>query len=233
MAAPFKSTRVKTITAIAAEVVEAIKKYINAQDSEVRECKVEVLVMGHGVRPFGNALPTDYRDVTIKVGKTEWSGLSDIDVSRLKYELDKHVRDFDLVERGDILFNWGNFTPDVEGFPRTFRSFGKPCRAFVILSKLVAKKYGIKLGIGDLYEVRLFGKRGEYDESGKREYIAFRNSTCQYLVDLIKGYGRKRTKCEVTTIDSVEDLEYSRYYETECYGMRTRTLKVVATAKAS
>ena len=226
MAAPFKRTRTKKVSEIAQEVIAEVKNLLRTQEGDIKEVSVEVHLVGHGARPFGQHFPNDYRDITIKVGKSKWDGLDDYDVRSLKYALDRYVSEFDGVERKDVFFGWGNFTPDIEGFPCAFRSFGKPCRAFTTLSKLVAKKYGITLKVSDLYSVRLFGKRGVYDESGERVYLAFRNSACQSLIDGIKAWGRKRTKASIVNNDNVEGLEYSIRYETECYGTRTRTIKV-------
>ena len=127
MAAPFKRSRTKTITQIANEVINEVKKDLKGQDENVCETHVEVCIIGHGARPFGNYFPNDYCDVTIKVGKTKWEGLDKYDVSTLKYELEKHTKDFDGIETQDVFFTYGNFTPDVDAFPCVFRKFGKPC----------------------------------------------------------------------------------------------------------
>lgn len=225
MAAPFKRTRTKKINEIAAEVIAAVKKELKGKKDNVNEVKVEVCLYGHGARPFGSYLPNDYRDVTIKVGKNHWDGLDDYDVNMLKYSLEKFVGEFDEVATDGIFFSYGNFTADVENFPTTFRMFGKPCKEFKTLAKLVEKKYGISLKVTDLYNVRLFGKSGRYGESGERVYAAFNETMCSAFINEIKSFGRKKTKATITNMDDI-DTDYSERYLTECYGYRKRGLSI-------
>lgn len=225
MPAPFKRTRTKKINEIAEEVISAVKKELKGKKENVNEAKVEVCLYGHGARPFGSYLPNDYRDVTIKVGNNHWDGLDNYDVSTLKNELNKFVGEFDEVVTDGVFFSYGNFTADVEKFPTTFRMFGKPCKEFKALAKLVEKKYGINLKLSDLYNVRLFGKSGRYDESGERDYVAFNETMCNAIINEIKSFGRKRTKATITNIDDI-DADYSRKYLTECYGSRKRVISI-------
>lgn len=225
MAAPFKRTNKKSINEIAAEVIAAIKKELKSKKENINEVKVEVCLYGHGARPFGSYLPNDYRDVTIKVGKNHWDGLTDWDVNRLKYELNKFVSEFDEVATDGIFFSYGNFTADVEDFPTTFRMFGKPCKEFKALAKLVEKKYGINIKVTDLYNVRLFGKSGRYGESGNREYAAFNSDMCNSYINEIKSFGRKKTNARITNMDDI-DTDYSARYLTECYGSRKRGIEI-------
>lgn len=221
MSAPFKRTRTLKITEIANEVISAIKKELSSKKDNINESKVEVILMGHGARPFGSYLPTDYRDITIKVGNTRWNGLDDYDVRALGYELNKRLNEFDNVEKEGLFFSYGNFTPDVEDFPTTFRMFGKPCKEYQQLSKLMEKKYGITLKVDELYIVNLFGKRGQYNESGKRDYTAFNKNRCEKYINNIKSFGRKKTNASIKNVDDI-DTDYSIRYETECYGQRER-----------
>ena len=225
MPAPFKRTRTKEINKIAEEVITAVKKELKNKKEDINEVKVDVCLYGHGARPFGSYLPNDYRDVTIKVGTNHWDGLDNHDVSALKNELNKFVSEFDEVVTDGIFFSYGNFTADVEKFPTTFRMFGKPCKEFKTLSKLVEKKYGINLKLTDIYNVRLFGKSGRYDESGERVYVAFNDTMCNELINEIKSFGRKKTKTTITNIDDI-DTDYSRKYLTECYGIRKRSISI-------
>lgn len=230
MAAPFKRTRTKNISEIANEVILALKKNLSAMRDDVNEIKLEVRVCGHGFRPFGNYFKDDYRDVSILVGRDKWDGLNDMDVSSLKYELNKHLGEFDNVETDGIFFNYGNFTADVEDFPTTFRMLGTPCKEFKELAKLVDKKYSIKLKPQDIYIVALFGKSGRYGESGKREYTAFNAARCSKIISEIKSFGRKKTTATIATLDDI-DTDYSERYLTECYGTREKTIKVCLAEK--
>ena len=227
MAAPFKRTRTKKISEIAVEIIAAINKELKNKSGNTKEVKVEVCLYGHGARPFGQHFPNDYRDISIKVGKNHWDGLDNYDVYTLKCELQKHTNNFDNVVTEGIYFGYGNFTADVEDFPTTFRNFGKPCKEFKQLTKLVEKKYGITLKVDDLYNVRLFGKSGRYEESGEREYAAFSETLCLEYINRIKSFGRKRTKATIENIDDI-DTDYSARYLTECYGYRKRGIAIKA-----
>lgn len=225
MPAPFKRTRTKQISEIATEVIAIVKKELKGMNGNVNEVKVEVCLYGHGMRPFGNYSPNDYLDVSIKVGKNHWDGLDKYDVSNLRNELNKYIKDFDNVATEGIFFSYGNFTPDVDAFPTTFRMFGKPCKEFNQLTKLMEKKYGIALKIDDLYRVELFGKSGRYGESGTRAYTAFNPSSCLEYINEIKSFGRKKTTATIANIDDI-DTDYSARYLTECYGCRIRGIEV-------
>lgn len=225
MAAPFKRTRTMKITEIANEVISAVKNEISKKTDDVRETKVEVILCGHGARPFGNYLPYDYRDVKIKVGKQEWGGLDDYDVRMLKNELNKHVGEFDNVVTEDVFFSYGNFTPDIPEFPTKFRMLMKPCKEFVELTKLVERKYGVRLKVDDLYKVRLFGKSGRYGESGERYYTAFNPKACIDIIDYIKAFGGANTEFSIHNYDDI-DTDYSARHLTECYGFRERSIMI-------
>lgn len=225
MAAPFKRTNTLKPSELASQILAEVSKQLEGQTKNVKEVQVEVLLIGHGARPFGNYLPNDYRDINIRVGSAVWCGLDDMDVARLKILLTSAMEHFDDVETKDIFFSYGNFTPDVDAFPTTFRMLGKPCKPFKELAKIVERKYGITIKPTDLYEVRLFGKSGRYDESGARSYTAFDESKCNRLIESIKSFGRKRTTCAIVNNDYI-DTDYSERYLTECYGNRYRTLKI-------
>jgi hypothetical protein len=225
MAAPFKRTRTKEIDVIVKEIIASIRKEMRSQHGNIKEVKVDVCLYGHGARPFGNYLPTDYRDVSIKVGSKEWNGLDNRDVFSLKYKLEDYTKEFDNVGTNDIFFSYGNFTPDVDDFPTTFRMFGKPCKEFKELAKLVNKKYGIILKIDDVYNVRLFGKGNQYGESGEREYAAFNETICAEYINKIKSFGRKKTIAKIGNNDDI-DTDLSSRYLCECYGYRKHGLDI-------
>ena len=192
----------------------------------IAEANVEVSLMGHGDRPCGSSPSKgDYRDVTVAVGDTKWSGLGLADMYRLKGELAKYSHLFDNVATKDLYFSYGNFTPDVEGFPVAFRKFSEPCDEFKELSKLVMERYGMKLKVDDLYEVSLFGKSGRYGESGERRYTAFDKLECRRCINEIKSYGNRKTVAAIRNFDDIDTM-HSRTYLTECYGDRRRSLDI-------
>lgn len=71
------------------------------------------------------------------------------------------------------------------------------------------------------YLSNLFGKRGQYNESGKRDYTAFNKNRCEKYINNIKSFGRKKTNASIKNVDDI-DTDYSIRYETECYGQRER-----------
>lgn len=218
--------RVKT----AGEIISHIRKSMEQSTANVRECNVSVNVCGHGLRPFGDYGTGAYRDLIISVNGKEWKGLGACDVSVIGKNLSKLAGANGIeTEVKELYYGYGSFTPD-EVFPCVYRSYGKPCKAFSELQKTVLKKCGMDLEIKDLYRVRLFGKRGQYDEVGKRSYTAYNEEESQKLLDLVKSFGRKQITCELSKNDDIE-TEYSQYYETECYGSRERTISVAAKCK--
>lgn len=225
MAAPFKRTNTLKASELAAQILAEVSKQLERQTTNIKEVQVEVHLIGHGARPFGDYFPNDYRDIKIKVGKTEWCGLDVTDVARLQPLLTSAMEHFDNVETKDIFFSYGNFTPDVAAFPATFRMLGTPCKSFKELAKIVEKKYHFTIKPTDLYNVGLFGKSGLYNESGARSYTAFDERKCNRLIKNIKSFGRKRTTCAIVTNDYI-DTDYSERYLTECYGHRCKTLKI-------
>lgn len=226
MAAPFISSVKRPVSEIAREIADALVKSVASKKGNVVEANVEVSLMGHGDRPFGSSPSKgDYRDVTVAVGDTKWSGLGLADMYRLKGELAKYAHLFDNVATKDLYFSYGNFTPDVEGFPVAFRKFGEPCDEFKELSKLVMERYGMKLKVDDLYEVSLFGKSGRYGESGERRYTAFDKFECKRCINEIKSYGNRKTVAAIRNFDDIDTMR-SRMYLTECYGDRRRSLDI-------
>jgi hypothetical protein len=110
--------------------------------------------------------------------------------------------------------------------PAFIRKMGMPCKEFKQLARIVKRKYNIDLKVTDLYSVRLFGKRSSCDEADSRIYTAYIPEQCQYYLDLISMYGRKRTKCEI--VDESEVDEWSKRAECEYDGYKKTHLKITA-----
>lgn len=103
--------------------------------------------------------------------------------------------------------------------------YGDPSKEFKSLAKWIEKFTGLKLDIFTLYSVSIFGKRGHFDsETGSRQYLCYKGDRCRRILDwIIKNKSSRDTlTAEVKTIDDCdeEELRYSRYAETECYGAR-------------
>ena len=208
------------IKKIANEIKEHIANYVSAQSvrNNVVECKVEVSVIGHGIRPFGKNEPNDYIDLSVNFNGHEWDGLGSCDVLNIANEIERWAKTLAVdVEKTNLNYTFDPFHTDGE-FPTYLRFFSEGCKEFNELRDFVMR-YGINLGLRDLYNVRLFGKRGQYGESGERDYIAYNPNECKRLLEMAK-----KGCVEVKTLDDIENLDESIRYETECYGYRKVTL---------
>lgn len=229
MAAPMKGTCLKAQECVktATEIMSTVVKCLKEDTANVHECTIEVHVHGHGYRPFGDYGKGAYRDLAIVVGDKTWSGIGKWDLGPIERTIRSIAKQKGIeIEDKGIYFGFGQFTPDCE-FPGVFRTYGKTCKSFNELRKVVSRKCGINLTEKTLYSVRLFGKRSRYDESGRRHYYAYNEAECQSLLERVKSFGRKQIVCEVKTHDDI-DTDYSIRYETECYGSREVTLEVTA-----
>ena len=191
MAAPFstKSHTTAEIEKISNEIKETIK---NTQwdGNDVLKVELRIDVCGHGVRPFGDYANGAYRDFSISIGRKEWNGLTKADLMAIGKSI-KNIDGFE-VESKDMYVEYGN-----------------ACDEWGELRKLVSKKYGIKLNVKDLYLVRMSGTIKD-QEVGERTYIAYAPYRCNQLIDKIKSFGRKRTTCEIVTIDDFEWMDNER-----------------------
>ena len=174
---------------IVKDIIKAIKATTKEQwnDKDVTEVNVDVIQVGHGMRPFGNHYPNDYIDFSISVvgdyGKSVYKadGLGRSDIDKIAVRLNNDAKGYE-VEDGDLFFSFGKFIPDMI-FPHCFRKFKTPCNEFKKLVKLVEKKYGMEITPLTLRE------------DGR--FIAYDSFTCSGYIELIKSFGRKKTTCEV------------------------------------
>lgn len=207
MAAPFstKSHTTAEIEKISNEIKETIK---NTQwdGNDVLKIELRIDVCGHGVRPFGDYANGAYRDFSISIGRKEWNGLTKADLMAIGKSI-KNIDGFE-VESKDIYVEYGKMMPDFS-YPTYYRKYGNACDEWGELCKLVSKKYGIKLNVKDLYLVRMSGTIKD-QEVGERTYIAYAPYRCNQLIDKIKSFGRKRTTCEIVTIDDFEWMDNER-----------------------
>lgn len=107
-----------------------------------------------------------------------------------------------------------------------------PCKEYVQLQKYITKYGKYKLGNFEIYEVRMFGKRGSVDtEMGKRRYLDHDAKKCaSYLEILRRARGAKdKMICEYTK-DNIyidpEERRASMYYECECEGVKESYLTI-------
>lgn len=73
--------------------------------------------------------------------------------------------------------------------------------------------------------VKLFGKRGYYSESGERQYLPNCYWVTKQLAKILSENDSKVVSVETRTYDEI-DTDYSRRYETECYGTKTTDITI-------
>ena len=117
--------------------------------------------------------------------------------------------------------------------PCAFSLEPKPCKEYKQIQKWLAKYSNFTLKDNSIYDVRLFGKRSTYGESGKRYFIDHEATTCSKLLEQLRKLRKSGDKVE-TSIKVFDDIDTktSSYYETECYGSRyVRAEVIVSTPK--
>ena len=109
--------------------------------------------------------------------------------------------------------------------------FGKPCKEFKELNKILVKN-GIKnIGDLDVFSVGICGKRSSYGDSGKYYYLCYQPKMCLSIIDYIKSNKGKFgvIKAEVKEyLDYGDDVDYeiAQYQESEWYGKRGNNITI-------
>ena len=109
----------------------------------------------------------------------------------------------------------------------------KPCKEYTQLQKWLAKYGNFELKDYELYSVRLFGKRGRYDESGMRMFLCHEPTRCKKALEMLRK--ERTTGCTLSVKVTNEDdgnYDESVRYETEYYGQRVRMLDVAIYTKS-
>lgn len=143
-------------------------------------------------------------------------------------------------EKADTLWELGNAavdackeiggvitTIDYQGtdFPLTFVKM-EQSEPFKKLDAKLSKYGDRKLGQYECFAVRQFGKRGQYSDTDCPMYLSQQckrsERICGDILKWITANRKGKNTLKVETIERVdhEDEQYSRYYETECYGSR-------------
>ena len=118
-------------------------------------------------------------------------------------------------------------TMDYQGadFPLTFVKM-EQSEPFKKLDAKLSKYGDRRLGQYECFAVRQFGKRGQYSDTDSPMYLSQQckrsESICGDILKWITANRKGKNTLKVETIERVdhEDEQYSRYYETECYGSR-------------
>lgn len=174
---------------IVKNLIKEIGKLTKEQSAnDASEVKVEVVQVGHGIRPFGNHTEGSYIDFSVMIKDVynvptfKAEGLGRQDLNKVADHLRTDVKGYD-VEDGDLFFYYGNFTPDMT-FPTYFRKFKKPCKEYNALKSLLKRKCGMELKMADLRIGHTF--------------TAYNPTMCNEYIALIKSYGRKPIECMVS-----------------------------------
>lgn len=209
MPAPFSENHHNDwqIKKIAEEIINTLNEHATQWDGNgLLTTMLHLDVVGHGVRAFGDYAKGAYRDYSIVVCTRKWDGLTKKDLMGIS-QLIKSVDGFE-VENKDHYFGYGQFTPDFS-YPTYFRKYGNACDEWNELKALVSKKYGIDLGVKDLYFTQMSGAVRNLEIS-ERTYVAYAPYRCKQLIKQIKDFGRKHTTCEIVTIDDFEFVDNMR-----------------------
>lgn len=196
MPAPFSENHHNDlqIKNIAEEIKSAILAKAEGQEGLIK-VDLAYSINGHGLRPWGDYGKGDYRDFTISVGGKKWEGLTKQDLVSIKRAL--KVEGFET-KMDDLCTEMYEWSPTIE-VPRSFIKFGEPCDEFKELAELVKEKYGISLGVKDLYLTKMsYNKDNEY---GDRFYLAYAQYRCKDMAKVIKSFDSDTT-CEIVTIDT-------------------------------
>ena len=187
MVAPKKlSTRTREQNiSIANGIIKIACSCLKDKKKDVVEVEVDVNMVGHGLRPFGTHFPNDFIDFSISVnnGAYKVDGLGSGDVALIGKLLKNSLMGEFEIEDKDLYFSYGNFTPDMV-FPTYFRRFGKPCKEFKELAKIVKRKCGVELKPSSL-------------KIGSAAWTAYCPTACEEYINDIKSYGRKEISCSI------------------------------------
>lgn len=225
-------------TKIALNIKDILIKDIKKEEQTYSQVKVEVWTTGHGIRPFGNNAPTDYIDLTLKMRGLKVEGLGTRDVNRVLNKAKTLLKadnrlPIDRLEITDSEIRYSYGLSDSETLPTQFRLYSKPCKEFVQMNRMIQRYTAKNIAMKDLYSVNLFGKRGQYDESGDQNLRCYNSAFCQSVIDWIRTHKltSDTLSVKVEKRDYIDDLDYSIRYETECYGQRVIRLVLAVTTK--
>jgi hypothetical protein len=114
---------------------------------------------------------------------------------------------------------------------RRLEIFGKPCKEFNALNKMLVKNGAREIGKLDVNSVRICGKRSCYDECGNYRYLCFSPKDCTTITEAIKKDRKRGWKLSVSIKPYVNhgdeyDYEIAMYQESEWYGTMGNEIEV-------
>ena len=179
---------------------------------------------------------------TIELGGTEYEmrGETRRSIAGMLYKTSELVVN-NLKRRGYLLMLSYNEASDYDGgwsrstyfIPVSVLVTRKPCKEFLRLKSWLIKFANTSIKDFDVYDVRLFGKRGSYNEHGCKTFLCHKPQRCAILLKALQKVRMTGDTLKVTVSndDDVPDLGHSVEMETECYGNRHRVANVEITAK--
>jgi len=217
------------------EVVKLMTKFIKEEskgDFKVKKLSISIDSWGSRIK-----------------GVWTWTR-TNITIGRDKYEFtDKEIKEDTFVYmlrtaleqsgvHGNVFFDTygdGCWVPKETRFNK-IEIYGKACKEFTQLNKLLVKLDCKPLNDLDVFYVRVCGKRSSWSDSGRVSYLMHDAKTCQHIMDDIKS---KKVRGGVVCAEVKEwfshgdetDYNYAQYAESEWYG--ARGAKLVLTYKTS
>lgn len=188
---------------------------------------------GYGIRPFGQGHEERERrgecwtTCTIEVAGKSYELSSDYSVEKICKAFIK-LSESDPKMNVDVK-NVGNY-PDYYDVVKSVCIINNVSKEFTQLQKYLMKYANFDLKEDMCYFNDTSGKRGEYYESvSGRTYFCCNGKQCGDFLGKLKSVKSSRDTLSVEKVEDsdISDREYSRYYETECYGSVTNTIKVV------
>lgn len=219
-------------------IMNKIKQmFAEDKNAQCKEVKIGLLVCGHGAHPFGAAaLPTDYIDFSIQIGKESYTGYGSYDIEHLYRHIHNRLENLKKTDKryATLSFESKEIYPycgannvRISNTIPTIKMLAEPCKEFGQLNKMLVKYANKTINPLEWYRTDLCGKRGTYNESGTPTYNCFDTRCCQQIIDYIRKHKSSKDKLtfNINANDDI-DTEYSIKYETECYGRRYMSLTI-------
>ena len=112
---------------------------------------------------------------------------------------------------------------------RRLEIFGKPCKEFNELNKILSKYGSKEVGEFDVFHVRVCGKRSTYSESGDYHYLCHDKNACLSIIEYIKANKGRNGIVSIEVkeyLDHGDDYDIAMRTESEWYGSMGNSLKV-------
>lgn len=225
-----------SVTKNGQQILVALYKWLSKELKSIRLAEGQMgkeIQLPH-VESWTSNRDGDYCIVTI--GNDEYK-CTDTSYWQLRKDISKHIIDavnkanqkrsnnYVFVETETVTYNetsnWWNSNSFTD--VKSAYIVPKPCKEYTQLQKWLAKYGNFELKDYELYSVRLFGKRGRYDESGMRMFLCHKPTRCKKALEKLRKQRTSGCTLSVKVVNE-DDSNYdeSVRYETEYYGYRER-----------